>query len=242
MAGHSCITGICPWPWPVHSTISTSPSHVPVVLLTALQSLIYGSNVCGGASSGCGSIAVERATLSPETERVKDEWDTAVFEHHGPLRFTALSQLWLRESAKVWAYDWLPTHRGNATGSQCAVRIGFLALLSESLRLQRPHDHGNDLKLLSRNDMLAFLNRLTFLQTDGVISLDAAGGDDCPVRFRCVGCAHFSTDVSYLPDLEAYLADLLRSRERLRSAFSATDDWPRPKQCPRTRRSPASGA
>ena len=51
----------------------------------------------------------------------------------------------------------------------------------------------------------------------------AAGGDDCPVRR--VGCAHFSTNVSYLPDLEAYLADLLRSRERLRSAFTAADDW-----------------
>ncbi|WP_324618043.1 site-specific integrase [Streptomyces dysideae] len=36
----------------------------------------------------------------------------------------------------------------------------------------------------------------------------AAGGHDCPVRFRCVGCGHFRTDVSYLPDLEAYLADL----------------------------------
>ncbi|GGV01010.1 hypothetical protein ACIG0C_31830 [Kitasatospora aureofaciens] len=32
----------------------------------------------------------------------------------------------------------------------------------------------------------------------------AAGGQDCPVRFRCVGCGHFRTDVSYLPDLEAY--------------------------------------
>jgi hypothetical protein len=30
----------------------------------------------------------------------------------------------------------------------------------------------------------------------------AAGGQDCPVRFRCVGCGHFRTDVSYLPDLE----------------------------------------
>ncbi|MFJ9968633.1 tyrosine-type recombinase/integrase [Streptomyces avermitilis] len=29
----------------------------------------------------------------------------------------------------------------------------------------------------------------------------AAGGHDCPVRFRCVGCGHFRTDVSYLPDL-----------------------------------------
>jgi hypothetical protein len=52
----------------------------------------------------------------------------------------------------------------------------------------------------------------------------AAGGTDCPVRFRCVGCAHFSTDVSYLPDLEAYLADLLRTRERLIS-FVDADDW-----------------
>jgi integrase len=51
----------------------------------------------------------------------------------------------------------------------------------------------------------------------------AAGGHDCPVRFRCVGCSHFRTDVSYLPDLEAYLADLLRSRERL-AAFAA-DAW-----------------
>jgi hypothetical protein len=51
-----------------------------------------------------------------------------------------------------------------------------------------------------------------------------AGGTDCPVRFRCVGCAHFSTDVSYLPDLEAYLADLLRTREKLIS-FAGADEW-----------------
>ncbi|MFF2148624.1 hypothetical protein [Kitasatospora sp. NPDC058190] len=53
-----------------------------------------------------------------------------------------------------------------------------------------------------------------------------AGGHACPLRFRCVGCDHFRTDVSYLPDLERYLADLLRSRERLMSAFEA-DDWAR---------------
>lgn len=52
----------------------------------------------------------------------------------------------------------------------------------------------------------------------------AAGGGDCPVRFRCVGCGHFRTDVSYLPDLEAYLADLLRNRERLLAAVDA-DQW-----------------
>lgn len=52
----------------------------------------------------------------------------------------------------------------------------------------------------------------------------AAAGQDCPVRFRCIGCGHFRTDVSYLPDLEAHLADLLRNRERLRAATDV-DAW-----------------
>ncbi|MFF1916781.1 hypothetical protein ACFVYE_35510 [Streptomyces sp. NPDC058239] len=52
-----------------------------------------------------------------------------------------------------------------------------------------------------------------------------------PVRFRCVGCGHFRTDVSYLPDLEAYLADLLRNRERL-AAFADTDSWARSEVMP----------
>jgi hypothetical protein len=53
----------------------------------------------------------------------------------------------------------------------------------------------------------------------------------CPIRFRCVGCDHFHTDVSYLPDLERYLADLLRSRERLMAAFEA-DEWTRTEAMP----------
>ncbi|MET9088505.1 tyrosine-type recombinase/integrase [Streptomyces sp. NPDC004237] len=59
----------------------------------------------------------------------------------------------------------------------------------------------------------------------------AAGGQSCPLRFRCVGCDHFRTDVSYLPDLERYLSDLLRSRERLMSTFEA-DDWARSEALP----------
>ncbi|MGW8557674.1 hypothetical protein [Streptomyces tubercidicus] len=59
----------------------------------------------------------------------------------------------------------------------------------------------------------------------------AAGGQSCPLRFRCVGCDHFRTDVSYLPDLERYLSDLLRSRDRLMSAFEA-DDWARSEAVP----------
>ncbi len=45
-----------------------------------------------------------------------------------------------------------------------------------------------------------------------------AGGGACPFRFRCAGCDHFRTDVSYLPDLKAYLHDLLRDRERVLAA------------------------
>jgi integrase len=55
----------------------------------------------------------------------------------------------------------------------------------------------------------------------------AAGGTACPVRFRCAGCDHFRTDVSYLPDLTAYLDDLLRTRERLAAAVPGVDDWAR---------------
>jgi hypothetical protein len=52
----------------------------------------------------------------------------------------------------------------------------------------------------------------------------AAAGQACPFRFRCVGCDHFRTDVSYLPDLTAYLDDLLRTRERLTAALAAAPD------------------
>ena len=55
----------------------------------------------------------------------------------------------------------------------------------------------------------------------------AAGGGACPIRFRCAGCDHFRTDVSYLPDLTAYLEDLLRSREKLAAAIDGVDEWAR---------------
>lgn len=53
-----------------------------------------------------------------------------------------------------------------------------------------------------------------------------ANGQSCPYRFRCLGCEHFRTDVSYLPDLQAHLDDLLRIRERLQAATDI-DDWAR---------------
>ena len=39
--------------------------------------------------------------------------------------------------------------------------------------------------------------------------------------------AEISTDVSYLPDLTAYLDDLLRTRERLNAAIDGIDEWAR---------------
>src|SRR6266576_4466264 len=60
----------------------------------------------------------------------------------------------------------------------------------------------------------------------------AAGGGACPIRFRCAGCDHFRTDVSYLPDLTAYLDDLLRSRERLAAVIDGVDDWARADAAP----------
>jgi integrase len=54
-----------------------------------------------------------------------------------------------------------------------------------------------------------------------------AGGGACPVRFRCAGCDHFRTDVAFLPDLTAYLDDLLRTRERLAAAVDGVDEWAR---------------
>ncbi len=58
----------------------------------------------------------------------------------------------------------------------------------------------------------------------------AAGGTDCPLRFRCAGCDHYRTDVSCLPDLTAYLDDLLRTRERLAAAGGG--DWARAAAAP----------
>jgi hypothetical protein len=54
------------------------------------------------------------------------------------------------------------------------------------------------------------------------------GAGACPIRFRCAGCDHFRTDVSYLPDLPdltAYLDDLLRTWERLAAAIDGVDGW-----------------
>jgi integrase len=58
-----------------------------------------------------------------------------------------------------------------------------------------------------------------------------AGGQACPFRFRCMGCGHFRSDPSYLPELRDYLDTLLKSQERIRAA-TELDDWARAEAMP----------
>lgn len=50
-----------------------------------------------------------------------------------------------------------------------------------------------------------------------------AGGQSCPIRYQCAGCAHFQSDPSYLPELRAHADQLRREREAMLTASAA--DW-----------------
>jgi integrase len=57
-------------------------------------------------------------------------------------------------------------------------------------------------------------------------------GAHCPFSHQCLGCEHFRTDPSHLPDLYAYLDRLLETRERLRAAVPQLAEWARVKAIP----------
>jgi integrase len=109
-----------------------------------------------------------RGVSGPETETAKDTWDMALFGHRGRLSFTAISQPWLRQTAKIWAAADLPRRRGRSGGDKTRHYLSSLALLSESLR-QRP-DRGEDPAALGRADIEAFLGRLGWLHAAGQVS------------------------------------------------------------------------
>ncbi len=50
-----------------------------------------------------------------------------------------------------------------------------------------------------------------------------AGGQACPIRYQCAGCAHFQSDPSYLPELHAHADQLRREREAM--LITDTADW-----------------
>jgi len=89
-----------------------------------------------------------RGVSDPGTEIVKDIWDMMLFGHRGNLSFTAITQPWLRETAKIWALADLPRRRGRSGGDKTRHHLSSLALLSGSL-LQRA-DHGEDPAALGR--------------------------------------------------------------------------------------------
>lgn len=52
----------------------------------------------------------------------------------------------------------------------------------------------------------------------------AAEGHGCPIRHQCFGCASFSSDPSYLPEMRRRLLDLKAIRARV-DAFEGATDW-----------------
>ena len=54
-----------------------------------------------------------------------------------------------------------------------------------------------------------------------------AHGQSCPYRIRCLGCTHFRTDASFLPELQDHLKRLLVERERLAAAIPQVAEWAR---------------
>lgn len=114
---------------------------------------------------------IRRSRITPESERHKDLWDVSVFGMTGTVRFDAISQPWLREAVKIWAYNDLPRRRGS-THAKDSIRMEIRSMgeLSESLRLQRPGDRGMRPELLSRSDVAGFMNRMAFQHASGVLS------------------------------------------------------------------------
>jgi hypothetical protein len=107
--------------------------------------------------------------LSADEERHKDVWNAVAFGYRGTLRFTEITQGWLREAAKQWAYDDLPRRRGDRPAATIQAQLNSLNRLSDSLRLQR-QDHGDIPSALSRVDITAFCNRLAYLASQGTVS------------------------------------------------------------------------
>ena len=91
-----------------------------------------------------------------------------MFGHRGRLDFTVIDLPWLRTAAKRWVTEDLPRRRGN-NAPNIWQAPSSLVELDTSLRLQRD-DHGLDPPLLGRPDIVAFTNRLAFLQQSGTLS------------------------------------------------------------------------
>lgn len=107
------------------------------------------------------------AAARPETEMAKDVWDLRVFGRAGRrLHFGQVTQAWLAEGAKQWAFERLSTVEGSGHLERVVQSVG---LFSASLRRHRP-DGGTSPAALSRSDVLAFCNDLAHMETAGRLS------------------------------------------------------------------------
>jgi integrase len=110
---------------------------------------------------------VTLALAAPAAEAAKDDWDLRVFGHiPGLLRFGAISQGWLKETAKAWAAERIDTVE---TPRVMQATLRALRALSESLRRNRSDD-GADPHLVSRADLAAFASDLSHLEAKGQLS------------------------------------------------------------------------
>jgi integrase len=114
-------------------------------------------------------LHLRRAGATAETEKAGDAWDLALFGHAGRMTFTAITQDWLRETAKQWALEELPRHRGRRVAGTLQAYVNSIARLSEALRA-RP-DGGQAPAALGRADIEGFLARLAFQQSAGQVTL-----------------------------------------------------------------------
>jgi hypothetical protein len=114
---------------------------------------------------------VRLALTDPATEAAGDDWDLRVFGRpRGRLHFGTISQPWLKEAAKCWAFERLGTLEHAAQRPHVVERVVHcVGMLSESLRRHRG-DRGVDPTLLSRADALAFCADLAHLETAGRFS------------------------------------------------------------------------
>lgn len=110
---------------------------------------------------------VRRALADPGAEQANDTWDLAIFGHRGNLCFTGIAQPWLARSAKRWAAEQLPRHRGGGA-ARVQSKVSALGMLSEYLGCRA--DHGLLPTALGRPDIEGFANRLAYLESTGAIS------------------------------------------------------------------------
>jgi integrase len=113
---------------------------------------------------------LDRKLSTPETERAKDVWDLGVFGFaHWNLSFAGISQPWLKETAKRWAEDNLPQHRGRQGGGTAKTVIAAVTMLSECL-IETRIDEGLAPAEVGRRDIVALINRMALQERTGEIT------------------------------------------------------------------------